>query len=388
MAIRTREEKDITFICLEGRIDSNNAAQIEEEIASITGSPDGKKYELDAQDLEYISSAGLRVLMKLIQSQDEPLVINNVNPNVYEIFEVTGFDELMTVKKALRQLSVDGLEPIGKGATATVYRLDRETVLKVFNPEASISLIKQENERSRNAFVSGIPTAIAYDMVKVGDCYGTVFELLDAKDFLTELVKDREHLAENIKHFAVSIRKMHQIEVDPARFTPVKAGSLYAVNKLAGVCTPEEIDKLRKLYESIPDRFTFIHGDCHPGNAMVQNGEFVFIDLMTCGCGHPIFDMSSMCSIYHNPHIPESPLLEPFSKEEIGLIWDVYLRSYLDTDDEEFIRKVERQVSAVSAARNLFAAVFIPGLIPQHILDELKSIALSYVDEGIEPITF
>ncbi len=42
---------------------------------------------------------------------------------------------------------------------------------------------------------------------------------------------------------------------------------------------------LRRLYETIPDRSTFVHGDSHPGNVMVQDGEFVFIDLMTCGCG-------------------------------------------------------------------------------------------------------
>ena len=80
--------------------------------------------------------------------------------------------------------------------------------------------------------------------------------------------------------------------------------------------------------------------------------------------------------------------LEGFTEDEIRLIWAEYLRSYLETDNAEKLAATERQISAVSAARSLFASVFVPGVISPERLEVLKGIALSYVDEGVEPIEF
>ena len=189
--MRYQEENGVLVISLEGRIDSVNAAQVEKELFEIVEAGGDRKVELDASGLEYISSAGLRVLMKLLQTRGEPVTITGVSQEVYEILDVTGFTELFTVKKALRQIGIDGLPLVGKGATGSVYRLDPETVIKVFRPEAKMDIIKMENERSRNAFLNGIPTAISYDIVQVGDCYGMVYELLEAEDFLSILKNDK-----------------------------------------------------------------------------------------------------------------------------------------------------------------------------------------------------
>ena len=75
-------------------------------------------------------------------------------------------------------------------------------------------------------------------------------------------------------------------------------------------------------------------------------------------------------------------------EEERDLIWNTYLKAYLETGDEDFIRKVERQIVAVASARMLFATVFIPGLIPPERVEQLKKNAISYVDEGLEPLVF
>ena len=390
--MKTTLENNSLTLYLEGRIDSNNAPTVESEIfAAAEANPDAA-IAIDAEALDYISSAGLRVLMKLRKRVGYGLPVLNVSPEVYDIFEVTGFTELLEVHKILRRVSVEGLPVIGAGATAKVYRLDRETVVKVFNPNTSMQVIQQENERSKNAFLNGIPTAISYDLVKVGDCYGSVYELLDAQDFLKVLENDKAHLDDHIRAFARAIRGMHQIEVDPEKFPPTKQNSMGALPMLGGVCTQEEIAKLRRLYETIPDRSTFVHGDCHPGNVMVQNGEIVFIDLMTCGSGHPVFDLASMCSVYHMPpkfgSREESPLLRNFTEEEAARIWDVYLRSYLATEDEALLEKAEKQVTAISAARTLFAAVFLPGLLAPERIEELKRTALAYVDGGLEPLCF
>ena len=146
--MKTSTENNTLTIYLEGRIDTNNAAEVENEIMEAVGANDDGNLAIDAEHLEYISSAGLRVLMKLRKSAGKSLPIINVSSEVYEILNVTGFTELLEVKKALRSINVEGLEEIGRGATSQVYRIDRETVLKVFKPNTSLEIINQENEAS------------------------------------------------------------------------------------------------------------------------------------------------------------------------------------------------------------------------------------------------
>lgn len=87
--------------------------------------------KLDAKNLEYISSAGLRVLLKLRKEQPD-LEISHVSNDVYAIFEVTGFTDLLTIKRQLREISVEGCKILGKGGSGTVYRLSEDTIVKVF----------------------------------------------------------------------------------------------------------------------------------------------------------------------------------------------------------------------------------------------------------------
>ena len=390
--MRTDFKNNLLTLYLEGRIDSNHAAETEAAMLEAIRKHPGADIVLDAENLEYISSAGLRALMTLRKYSEDPITVKSVSAEVYEIFEMTGFTELFNVQKALRSVSTDGLEIIGKGTTATVYRLDREMVLKVFKPNTSLDIIRRENDLCKNAFVSGIPTAISYDVVQVGDCYGAVYELLDAEDFLTVIENDKEHLDDYIRKFAVSIRKMHRTEVDPLKFPDIKADSIRMLPLLGEICTSEEIEKLQRLFENIPDRCTFIHGDCHPGNVMIQGGELVFIDMMTCGSGHPVFDLTSMCTNYHMSAESESrennPLLRNFTKEETARIWNIFLRSYLDTEEEKILQKAERQITAISSARILFSVIYLPGLFSEEQLKELKHVALAYVDDGLEPLVF
>lgn len=85
-------------IALGGRLDTTTAPQLEASIKeSIAGI---QKLTFDFSDLEYISSAGLRVLLsaqKTMNKQGE-MKIQNVNETIMEIFEVTGFIDIMTIE--------------------------------------------------------------------------------------------------------------------------------------------------------------------------------------------------------------------------------------------------------------------------------------------------
>lgn len=393
IAVSSSATPEELVVFLSGQINSNNAQEFENALSAQRDEHPQGKLTLDVRDLEYISSAGLRVIMRL-RKKEASLSIINASSDVYEIFDMTGFSAILPVKKALRKVSVDGLELIGEGATAKVYRLDADTIIKVFNSNVGMNMIENENTKATMAFVSGVPTAISFDTVQVGDCYGTVFELLDAQDLLQVMLNDKEHMLDWVRMFATSVRQMHEIEMDTTKFANVKQTSLNNLHMLEStVCTPEEVAKLRKIYENIPDRTTFIHGDCHVGNVMIQNGELVYIDLSSSGYGHPIFDMASMCIIFLQGGSKEesrskSIYTRDFSAAECYQIWHTYLSAYLDTDDEALIQKAQSQILTLSAARILFATVAIPGLLRPEAIAGLKGLALGSVDAGLEPLCF
>lgn len=97
MNIQTKKENEALTICLEGRLDTSTAPQLEECVKS---SLDGvKDLTLDLSALDYISSAGLRVLLtaqKMMNTKGQ-MRICGVNETVMEIFDITGFANILTI---------------------------------------------------------------------------------------------------------------------------------------------------------------------------------------------------------------------------------------------------------------------------------------------------
>ena len=118
--MKTTLENNKLTIYLEGRIDSNNAPAVEQEMMSAVRNASGANVVLDADKLEYISSAGLRMLMKLHKQTGTVLSILNASAEVYGVFEVTGFTNLFDVRKRLHQVCIDGCEIIGRGGNGVV----------------------------------------------------------------------------------------------------------------------------------------------------------------------------------------------------------------------------------------------------------------------------
>ena len=96
--IEKQLQNDALTVSLEGRLDTTTAPTLEAELKSAL---DGvKSLTLDLEKLEYISSAGLRVLL-YAQTQMNiagEMKIKNANETVMEIFEVTGFSDILTIE--------------------------------------------------------------------------------------------------------------------------------------------------------------------------------------------------------------------------------------------------------------------------------------------------
>lgn len=284
---------DVLTVKLCGRIDSNNAAEAEKEIFGIIEESGAKSVVLDAENTEYISSAGLRIILKLKKTIDNSKVIN-ASPEVYEIFEMTGFSEIIDVEKALREISVDGCEKIGEGGFGIVYRIDDETIVKIYKAVGT-DTIKREMNYAKQAFIKGIPTAISYDMVKCGDRYGAVFELIKSDTLANAIMKEPERLDEYVEKYTALVKTVQSTDVSD--IISVRANDLYreVFESIKDYMTDDEYGAFMRLFDAIPDSNTMVHSDLHARNVMVQNGELLLIDMDEIMCGHPIYDL---CNLY------------------------------------------------------------------------------------------
>ncbi len=99
MEIRGRLEEKRLLLEIEGRLDADNADQADQRIQALQEEFPAEHMTIDARDLEYISSAGLRVLMKYAR-KDRQLRVINTSEEVYNIFYITGFTDIMTVEQS------------------------------------------------------------------------------------------------------------------------------------------------------------------------------------------------------------------------------------------------------------------------------------------------
>ena len=96
--IAKKQEGDTLTVVLEGRLDTITAPKFQSEIEPLFGGI--SKLVLDFEKLNYISSAGLRVLLTFfqeLQEQEKKLELCHVNEMIRDVFDVTGFLDILTI---------------------------------------------------------------------------------------------------------------------------------------------------------------------------------------------------------------------------------------------------------------------------------------------------
>ncbi len=98
MTINQNKDGSKLTVALEGRLDTTTAPQLEEALR--TALEGVEQLAFDLASLEYISSAGLRVLLSAQKTMNKQgsMVIRNANSDLMDIFEVTGFSDILTIE--------------------------------------------------------------------------------------------------------------------------------------------------------------------------------------------------------------------------------------------------------------------------------------------------
>ena len=342
--MRTNLENNTLTLYLGGEINSYNAENIEKEINDTLKGQKFQKLILDFSSVTYISSAGLRIVLKLKQTYNDFEIVET-SLEVYDIFSMTGFTNIMSIKKGMKLVYLSGAEVVGDGYFSTVYRINKDTIIKVFNRVSDPQQIERELRLAKEAFVLGIPTAISFDIVKVDNGkLGVRYEMLDCMSLKNAIVNYPDKVDEYIDKYAALLKKMNTTECDNPNIPDKKQAYLVKLEKIKPFIPEDAYQKLFKMFNAIPERKTLIHGDCHFKNIMVQNGELLLIDMDTLSVGYPIFELAALYAPYvaFNEDEPGNSMnFFGISDEEAALLYDKLIDRYFDNPTQAIKDKIK-----------------------------------------------
>lgn len=371
MDIKVTTDKSQTTLHLSGRLDTAASAQASKQIDELT-SRQADALTVDAEELTYISSSGLRILLSLAKRYRNFKIVE-VNPEVYNVLEMTGFTKIMSVSKAMRRMSVDGCKVIGVGGVGTVYRIDGDTIIKVFREGTLMDEVQTEIGMSKEAFVLGMPTAISFDIVKVGSQYGLVYELLDADTLSACVRREPEKLDDFARLYAGLFRQLHSIEVPQGSSVPSALDhERQQVKHLLRYFSQEDVDLMLMIINSVPAGHRLLHLDLQTKNAMVQRGELMLIDMGEVGFGHPILDLAHAYSAMVTL-VGDYEKIIGMPKALGTALWERAINYYFEGLSEETIAHRKAQIEVVSCVRN-FSWLALSDSFPEEVINECKAL--------------
>lgn len=343
-----------------------NAKVLDDELDAVVAQGGFDCIELDAGELTYISSAGLRVVMKLLKKHQRLSLINAL-PDVYNSFEITGFSRLLPIRRAPRLVSIDGCEFIGSGGFGEVYRIDPETIVKVYNKGCTRDFVEREREQAQNAFVMGVPTAISYDLVLVNGRYGLVFELLDADTVANIVDHDPSRVPECAQMLSGLLKELHAIKVPEGTMRDRAAEMREWWEKtLAGLVEPDEAAAVAAYLDSVPRGDSFLHGDFHAKNVMLRGDEPLLIDIGEAAMGHPVYDLAQMVLAY--VMLPQSVLagkrprsLLGYDPELAAPLWRGQIEDYFGVHDDAGFSRVQAMLMPLAYLSAFYAGSQVAG---------------------------
>lgn len=351
-------EGDTLTIFPEGRLDAHVSLGVEGDVDALVEELSPSHVCLDATDLEFISSAGLRIVMCLLKQCDELRVVN-ATPAVYDVLATTGISEVVPVTRLPRELSLVGLRQIGAGAFGRVYRLDAERVVKVYAPEVNpIERIESERQSARQAFIHGIPSAIPFETVSIGDENGIVYELVDGRTLGEAVTAEPDRLDELAVRMAGLLRQLHDTHFEKGQL-PDARGIFHGwvdVAERSSLYATGTIERLRRFVDAFGPGDTFVHGDFHPANIMVMpDNELLLIDMGDASMGSPDIDLAGTFHVLRiaarRPGGAER--LTGMSPEALDHLWETFVRSYFGVESRNEVTAIERRLKTLALPRTM-----------------------------------
>ena len=256
----------------------------------------------------------------------------------------------MEYLNSLREVSLEGLRMIGKGSCGTVYELDSERAIKVYdahpeNPERAGA----EARISMEAYDRGVPTIRCWETVRCGSFAATIYDKATGESG-EDILKTHPERAEELAVLFASLgRQLHHTEAPAEIFAEArnKLGLGMAPQLLGAWLTEKQIRQWVELILAIPDPGTMVHTDYHLGNVMFRDKQMVLIDVGAISHGHPMIDLVSMYLAAFEPQLSKVQLPQEVSQRILASFLKAYFGSALTEENERRLMEMLRFLAAL-----------------------------------------
>lgn len=285
-----------------------------------------------------------------------------------------------------RQIHIENCKYVNKGGCATVYRLNEDKIVKVFDRGSTLAMIEREYDYSKRAYEHGIPTAKPYEIVDCGAYYGIIFEFIRGEGLSSVVENHPEIIPEMTVKYADILKKLHSTDLGEGVLDSIKPLYHEKIAAMEKWCTKEEAEKLHSFIDWVPDANTICHGDYHEKNILVRDGELILIDLADFTSGHPIFDLS----VVYTSHVLIGRNHPELALEHLGMdyekalaMWDGFIIHYFDIDDKKKMEDYKKVIADFGLFQSMISRGADPNwpeeMVPT-LMQNIRNVVLPVID--------
>ena len=235
------------------------------------------------------------------------------------------------------QIDLSQWQQVGEGGNGKTYVNPAAPgeILKVNNARLStLEAVKHEYDVSKAVEALGLTVPQVFRIVRVGDAYATISQLVKDKKSLSRICHDEPERTEDMARLLC--RKGKELFATPCNtdyFPSRKEQVLWAIDH-ASFVSKNNRKLIRSFAETIPDITTCVHGDFQTGN-IIQSGDYFFwIDLDRFAYGDPMFDIGHLfqiCKVY----APMKRVQDIFhmTLDQFNRFWDAFATEYTGKED-------------------------------------------------------
>ncbi len=265
----------------------------------------------------------------------------------------------------------------GEGGTSLTYtHKTRPTMAKLFNLANEAELAEREFLTARAVFEMGIPTPEPLRLVTDGDRRGVEYELISNKRSFTRIIsQEPERLEEISLAFARMARELHTKKADTSCFTSIKETLRCFYQEKGDRVTEEYKERALAFIDKAPDADTCLHGDLHIGNVITDGRCNLWIDLGQFSYGVPEWDLGWMWTICNRMDGHRSDFILHVTPETLKAHWNIFIATYLGTDDKATIGEYTKRLMAFYAVKLPYMYdLLVQGRLPEQALQQLPMV--------------